>query len=234
MLTVYGPAVRVGHMNASPFVGKLETWLRIAGLPYAFQPGNPFKAPKGKVPYVDIDGELVGDSQLIIERLKEKHRLTLDDHLSPEQRALGHAVRRMLEEGTYFCTVYTRWVRPEGWAVYKPLMGKVIPGLVLALVRRNVRKSVHSQGTGRHSDEQILSFAAADFVALATLLGDKPYLLGDRPTSVDATAYAFANGLVSFTGCAALKQVADQHPNLAAYVERMTAAYWPPGAMAKG
>ena len=233
MLTVYGPAVRVGHMNASPFVGKLETWLRLAGLPYTFQPANPFKAPKGKVPYVDMDGELVGDSQLIIERLTQKHKITLDDHLSPADRAVGHAVRRMLEEGTYFCTVYTRWVRPEGWQVYKPLMGQVMPGLVLLLVRRNIRKALHAQGTGRHSDEEILAFTKADLAALATVLGDKPFLLGDRPSSVDANAYVVAYGALTFTGCAPLNEEARRHKNLEAYVARMSAAYWPPGELTR-
>ena len=112
MLTVFGPSVLLGHMNASPFVGKLETWLRLAGIPYVFQAGNPLKAPKGKMPFVEDDGVVMGDSQLIIERLTEKYKVTLDDHLSDTARAEGHLARRALEEGAYFGLAYTRWVWP--------------------------------------------------------------------------------------------------------------------------
>jgi glutathione S-transferase len=57
--------------NVSPFALKLETWLRLAGLPYELVPTrNPGQGPKGKLPFiVDDDGTVVADSSLIIEHL---------------------------------------------------------------------------------------------------------------------------------------------------------------------
>lgn len=231
MLTVYGTGVTVGRLNASPFVGKLETWLRLAGIPYAFKVGNPLKAPKGKVPYIDDDGVLMGDSQLIIQHLTRVHGVTLDDHLSERDRAAGHAVRRMLEEATYFCTLYARWIRPQGWAAYKPVMRGVAPGLVLEWLRYDLGKRVRAQGTGRHSDEQILAFAAEDYRAVAGVLGDRPFLLGDRPTSFDATAFAFTQGVLAFPGESPLQDAVRALPGLVAYVDRVAALAWPDSAL---
>ena len=44
--------------NLSPFCCKLETWLRIAGIPYeVVDTPNPRNAPKGKLPFIE-DGDL--------------------------------------------------------------------------------------------------------------------------------------------------------------------------------
>ena len=48
----------------------------------------------------------------------------------------------------------------------------------------------YGQGMSRHSEAEITEFARRTLDALDTLLGDKPYLFGDRPTAVDATLAA--------------------------------------------
>ena len=70
-IVVYGSKPAWGTPDLSPFVIKLETWLRLAGLPYERRDGgNPMQAPRGKIPYLEIDGERLGDSQVIIEELQ--------------------------------------------------------------------------------------------------------------------------------------------------------------------
>ena len=56
--------------NLSPFCCKLETWLRIAGIPYeVVDTLEPRKAPKGKLPFIEDAGLRMGDTSLIIEHL---------------------------------------------------------------------------------------------------------------------------------------------------------------------
>lgn len=231
MITVYAPLTTVGHMNASPFVAKLETWLRLAGIPYRLAAANPLRAPRGKVPWIeDEGGQLLPDSQHIIEHLTRVHGVRLDEGLDAAQRAQARAVRRMLEEATYFLLVHQRWVEDEGWAFYKPIMGRAAPALFLGLIRREVRKRNHGQGTGRHTSAQIAAMAIDDFAAVSTILGDRPFLLGEQPTSVDATVYAFVHGVVAFPGEDAVQRAVRATPNLMAYVERLTRAVWPEAA----
>lgn len=48
-------------------VSKLETWLRIAGIPYeVVDTPDPRKGPKGKVPFIEDGGVRIGDSSLIV------------------------------------------------------------------------------------------------------------------------------------------------------------------------
>lgn len=50
-IVVYGSKPAWGTPDLSPFVIKLETWLRLAGLPYERRDGgNPMQAPRGKIP----------------------------------------------------------------------------------------------------------------------------------------------------------------------------------------
>jgi hypothetical protein len=39
-------------------------------------------APRGQLPYIDDDGEAIGDSDAIIAHLTRKYRLTIDDGLT--------------------------------------------------------------------------------------------------------------------------------------------------------
>jgi hypothetical protein len=82
---------------------KLETWLRMAKLPYKTDTAlNIALASKGKIPFIDYKGKLVGDSTLIIEMLKEKEGIDLDEGLTTTERAISLAFRRMLKENTFW------------------------------------------------------------------------------------------------------------------------------------
>ena len=87
MITLFQPPAFWGIPNISPACMKLETWLRMTGIPYQIAPPDMSAAPKGKIPYIDDEGTLMGDSTLIIEHLSKKHNKDLDQGLSgAEQR----------------------------------------------------------------------------------------------------------------------------------------------------
>ncbi|AKF09156.1 Hypothetical protein DB32_006305 [Sandaracinus amylolyticus] len=215
----------------SPFCTKLETYLRMAGIPHEVRPPDMRRAPKGKIPYVEIDGRLIGDSQLVIDELVRRHGDTLDAQLDSKQRAIGHAVRRMLEEGTYFTTLHLRWIDEDGFRVLRPEFGKMFPPalrpLLFPMVRRSVRSALRGQGTGRHTKDEIVSFARRDLDALSAILGESEYLLGDRPSSYDATAYAFCESALGFPHPSGVLEHARSKPNLVAYRARMRERWFP-------
>lgn len=67
MITLFQFPAAFNVPNASPYCLKLETWLRLAGLEYQVKVvSDPRKAPKGKLPYVRIEGEAIGDSEIVI------------------------------------------------------------------------------------------------------------------------------------------------------------------------
>jgi len=87
----------------SPFVVKLEARLRFAGVPYTTEAGSRNTAPKGKIPYVECDGESFGDSTLIAARLVDSGVLPdINARLLPDAKAHDHALRALLEDKLYF------------------------------------------------------------------------------------------------------------------------------------
>ncbi len=220
-----------GLPNASPFCMKVETYLRMAGLPFeAVNDGNIMKAPKGKLPYVDDDGTLVADSSFIIEHLKQRYGDPLDASLSPLQRAQATALQRLLEENLYWAVVYTRWVQPAGWALTGPAFFGGLPPplrwLVPPLARRGMRASLRGHGMGRHNAQEVMAIGCRDITAVADWLGPQPYMLGDAPTSVDATAYALLANVLWAPVQSPLQDHAASRPTLAAYCQRMKARYY--------
>lgn len=221
-----------GLPNASAFCMKVENYLRMAGLPYRSAYGMEFgKSPKGKLPFIEDEGRLVGDSGLILDHLKAQHGDPLDAWLSPAERAASLGLARLMEEHLYWCLVHARWIEPAGLDVTRQAFFSHMPGLarqiVPLLVRRGIAKQLHGHGMGRHSRDEIYAMAAADISALADFLGDKPYFLGERPTTLDAVAYAFLANIVEVPLDCPPKQHALGLPNLLAYCQRMRAAYYP-------
>jgi len=51
---------------------------------------------------------------------------------------------------------------------------------------------------GRHQTEEIFALGKQDIDALAAYLGHKPYFFGDRPTTLDASAFGL---LINISGC---------------------------------
>jgi glutathione S-transferase len=94
------------------------------------------------------------------------------------------------------------------------------------LIRRAMRKKLHEQGTGRHSREEAMALGKADWTALAELLGDKPFFLGDQPRTIDCTLFAFVEAVVPFPVDSPIKQAITKHANLIAYRDRIRARWW--------
>ncbi|CAD5374360.1 Glutathione S-transferase [Rubrivivax sp. A210] len=231
MIKLYQFAPAFGLPNASPFCMKVETWLRMAGLPYrAVNSGDVLKAPKGKLPYIDDDGTLVADSQFIIEHLKSRHGVKLDAGLSPGQQAQATAFQRLFEENLYWAVVHTRWINEAGWALTKEAFFAAVPMplrlLLPTLARRGLRAELRGQGMGRHGETEIHAIGCRDITAVADFLADRPFLLGDQPSSIDATAYAFLANLLWVPIDSPIKRQAQAQPNLEAYCRRMKARFY--------
>jgi glutathione S-transferase len=212
--------------NISPFALKLEAWLKLADIPFDVRTTTRFgKAPKGKLPYILDEGRPIGDSTLIIEHLKATRGIDPDESLGPAERAQALALQRLVEEHLYFAVVYSRWVDEEGW----PLFADAVFGRLRQPFRRagefwyreHVRKTLHLQGLGRHSRDEIYALARADLEAMAELLGDKPFFMGDRITTVDAVAYGCLANILLVPLETELKRIAAGLPSLGAWCEAM-------------
>jgi glutathione S-transferase len=236
MITLYQFAPAFDLPNASPFCMKLETYLRMAQLPFeapAVSMRDFGNSPTGKMPYIKDGSKTIADSTFIIDYLKQTYGDPLDGWLSAEQRALALAFQRLLEENLYWALVYTRWIEAPGWQLTRTAFFGALPvplcWIVPPLARRGIGKQLHGHGMGRHSAQEIHAIGRRDITALANFLAEKPYILGAAPSSLDAVAYAFLANLLWVPLESALKQHAQQYPQLQTYCQRLRNQYYPQG-----
>lgn len=231
MIKVHQFAPAFGLPNASPFCMKLETYLRMAGLPFELvNDGNVMKAPLGKLPWIEDGSTAVADTQFIIEHLKARHGDPLDAWLTPLQRAQATAFQRLFEEDLYWAVVHTRWIDDAGWALTRQAFFGALPPplswILPPLARRGLRQELRGHGMGRHPVAEIHAIGCRDITAVADFLGDQPFMLGDRPSSLDAIAYAFLANLLWAPVDSPLRRHARARPTLEAYCRRMQARYF--------
>jgi hypothetical protein len=110
-ITLYRGWIDKGAFVWSPFVTKVEVRLRFAGLSYINEAGSPRKAPKGKIPCVDVtlsesSRRVIADSTQIIGTFVSNEILPdLNDKLSPSENAHDLALRALIEDKLYFYQV---------------------------------------------------------------------------------------------------------------------------------
>ena len=227
MITLFGFGPAFGLPDPSPFVMKTEIQLKMAGVPYRFERAAPQTAPKGKIPFIQIGAHRVGDSTFIRAHIEKHHNFDFDAGLSTHERAQAWAIERMLEDHLYFAMIQHRWMDDENWYKGPSHFFDGAPEGVAREARERVRMIQHGHGISRHSHEEIAELADRSLTSLSIILGDKPYVMGEKPTGVDATAAAMTAAMLTpfFTG--EIRRRAERHANLAAYRDRMFAQYYP-------
>lgn len=205
---------------------KLETYLKLSGIPYKIKStANTRSAPKKKLPFIKDGDTVLGDSSLIIEYLVEKRGDRVDAHLSREEKATARAMKIMIEEHLSGPLAYSRWVDDDFWPVTRrdffvklPLPLKIF---VPDLVRKAIVGKLKTMGWLAHSKEEIYSQGRQDIEAIADFLGEKKFLMGDKPSSVDATAYAFLANTLRPPIASPIKAAISGCPSLIMYIDRM-------------
>jgi len=236
MIKLVGYIPAWGLPDVSPFVTKVDCYLRMAGLPYELvrlPSGDLSKTPKGKLPVIYDGNETVADSGFIIEYLKRTYGDPLDGGLSPHDRAIALAFGRMLEESFYWYLVQMRYRRDQDFKIYDPVwvefLDFVPPEERAAPVkefRERILQEFYWSGRGRHTPEEVEQLAREEYDALAAFLGDKPFFMGRQPTSIDATLYAWLIHAMRVPFPSAIGKYGNSLPKLVAYCDRMRDRYY--------
>ena len=99
LVVVHGARPGSVIVNPSPYVLKLQTFLRMAKIDYVLDLNNPM-GKKGKMPWIELDGKDYCDSTFIIEHLTKTFNVSMDDTLSDKQKATARVIQKTLEENT--------------------------------------------------------------------------------------------------------------------------------------
>ncbi len=231
MITLYAFGPRFGLPDPSPFVTKAELLLKMAGVAYRTDLTGFNKAPKGKLPYIDDEGERIADSTFIRWHLEKKHNANFDRGLTAEQRSIAWAFEKLAEDNLYWTVLESRWMNDANFEKGPRTFFAGVPAplrpFIVGIVRQKVRKALYAHGMGRHTGAEIEALGSRGFEAIATYLGSKPFFMGAEPTGVDATIFAFTASVLCRAFDSPLRTAAERHDSLRRYVGRMAARYYP-------
>ena len=227
----FAPATYWQLPNASPFCMKVETYLKMAKLPYEIVSiTDPRVAPKGKLPFIEDNGKIISDSAFILEYLKTTYGDSVDGQLSKQEQSESLILQKMMEEHLVWVLIYNRWMDPEGWRVVKNNYFKAIPkllkGIIIPQIRKKMLKSLNLQGMGRHSRDEIYRIGAKAIDALSARLDTQDFFFGKIPSSVDAVAHAILSNILKTPINTPLQRHARSNVRLNAYCQRMDALYY--------
>jgi glutathione S-transferase len=237
VITLYKFGPFLGTPDSSPFVIKSMMMLRLAGVQFREVQGNPFKAPRGFLPYLEDDGVKVADSTLMRFHLEKKYNFDFDRGLDSERKAVAWAVERMCEDHLYFAMLEMRWLDADnfreglGKHMFGPIPAPARP-IAKSLLRRMNAKRLHGHGIGRHTRGRIAELAIRDVEALAAILGKKPFLMGDKPCSADAFVFGIVTSILTPPLKSPIRAAMQGHANLVAYRDRIASQYFSEASMA--
>ncbi len=232
MIKLHGFGPQFGLADPSPYVLSVDTFLRLAKIPYEFDgdSNNLSRAPKGKLPYITDGEQQLADSFLIIEHLSLNNPVTLNRHLDAKQLATAHLIQQSLNEHFYFCLIHSRWLKDDTWPRVKQAffgnMPPVIKQVIPAIIRGKVRKGMKAQGFARHSDAEILHFTELQLQALSAVLADQDYFFGAQASTLDAVCFGFLAQVILAEIDNPCNTLARQHDNLVAFCQRIQQQYY--------
>lgn len=170
----------------SPFALKLETYLRLKKVKYEPLYSLTF-SHKGQIPFIELNGEQIADSNLIIQELEKRGIASPDlSELTEEQKIFNHLATICLENHTCLAGFIWRYGynMPEffdklckhtfgkAWSVF--FFKKFMPS--------GIKTKANNHGLGRHAIEEINEFSFKDLKAISGMLGDKPFFNGEVNT----------------------------------------------------
>lgn len=226
-----------GVSDQSPFVGRVEAYLRLIRKPYIkLETRGLRENPRCKVPVANVQGIMVDDSTRIIETIKNTFHVTIDDKLTPEQVAQGYLVQQLMLQSLYWVMLHQNFGTEEGRTRFPKVFTKMpMPDYVRFLVTRMIfrKVTIHLIGSGYGiiPHTELVKRGQSDVRTLSTILGKNKYILGTaEPTSYDADVYPFVAMLFFDTHQSSfpwVEEIKKECPNMVDYVTRMREKLFP-------
>jgi len=243
-ITIFGfekgdthPSFHLGITDDSNYVIRVEAYLRLIKQPYVkAETMGLTENPRGKVPFCNLNGQMIDDSSVILAALQNEFVEDDPDRiLTADQLNTGHLIRQMLFGSLYWVLLHQKFETHAGRNCFRRDMAAKIPpvmrDLVCAMVFRNMRASMYGCGVGRMPHSEIVKKGQADVRCLSKLLGTDAFFFGCKlPTSYDTDVYAWLVLLFYDKAQVANDWVGDikeECRNLVEHTERMRALLFP-------
>lgn len=216
----------------SPFCLKLESYFKAANIPYENKFTVSLKgSQKKKLPMILDHDELIEDSGLVIEYLKDKHGMDLDRDLSAEQKAVAKAFQWLCEKSLMDIILYFRWVDQSNWHKFREIVFHGAPWFikmsVANIMSKSIKRTLLKHGLGRFTDSEKLKILDDNLSAISNYLGEKKYFFGEHVSSIDTIIFAFLIQILPRNVVPQFAGHLERYPNLLTYINHFETTYWP-------
>jgi len=220
--------------SISPQELKLESWLKLQGIPYEnIDHKAKLSSKNGTLPFIEFNGKEVADIA-VIKTLADKFGKDMSAHLNQEQKIVEHAMMKMVENHLYWAIMHWRTSNVDNtvkaYKIHLPsFMGSKVPlGLLNMYFKFNfckkVQKKVKSLGI-----TNIDEMGRNDLNVLSDMLAEKEFMFGDEPSMLDMVVYSHLAQLVMVEAdypCPLRDYVEESCKNLVALMHRVKDRCW--------
>jgi len=226
--------------NISPKCLKVETWLKLHGIKYENVNHNAkLRSKRGLLPFVELNGEEIADSEIIIKSLAKTYNKDLDASLNQEQKNIQHAMLTMVDNHLH--GAFMMWATRNadnllnGYKLnLQQLMGMKIPAGILNFIfkhnycRKGLAKAKASGFKG-YTPEEVEEEGKKDLLVLKEMLGEQQFFFGDEPHSLDLVAFCHVAQILnveSEVACPLRDYMNEECQNLVGLYNRMKDRAW--------
>jgi len=223
--------------SCSPFCLKVESFLRMAEINYQNVDHKlRYRSKKGQLPFVELNGKEIADSDIIIKELSEYFGKNLDANLTEDQKTVSYALESMLNNHTSWIVRWWRFNNPQGFLDVTGLdlkqnlnsrLPKPFCNLGFKIFFKTRAKQTIGHGIGRHTPEEIHEFGKKDISRLSQALGTKQYFFGNEPHLLDCSAFAHLTQFIYTPFWELDKWIQENHQNLIDFVNRFKVRFFP-------
>ena len=211
--------------NLSPFCMKVELFMRANKIDYEIVEGNFNRSHKGLLPFIELNGEQIADSEFIIHTLAEKYNVK--ENLPKERAGSLRALSRMFDEEVFRIQMKYK-VRAEEIVriMLTDLPDFLIP-LIHPIIKLVIAWRLSWSGYGAHSDEELLQMYRRDLQATVDILGDNKYFGGDKLVMADCVVYGQLASIYLLPAETLVHEmIRKEFPILGKYVENVTTQFY--------
>uniref|UniRef100_A0A914QJN9 GST C-terminal domain-containing protein n=1 Tax=Panagrolaimus davidi TaxID=227884 RepID=A0A914QJN9_9BILA len=212
--------------NLSPFCMKIELFLRANNIPHQVIENNKARSTKGQLPFIELNGKQIADSEFINYELSEK--FNIQNNISSEKSGSLRALTRVFDVEVSRLMSYFKIKTEEFPRAFMSVtdLPKFTYPIIIPLVRRMVKKSIKKSGYN-HSDSEMKEILVRDLKAASDILGSNKFLGGEKMAIADCAVFGqLASVYFIPWETEAHEILRTDFPNLIKYIENIAAIYF--------
>ncbi|EGT39143.1 hypothetical protein CAEBREN_05934 [Caenorhabditis brenneri] len=215
--------------NLSPFCMKVEVLCRAYKIPYEICDDKRRWSRNGALPFIELNGEHIADSDLIETRLRKHFNIP---SLPPQQEAQSVAITRLADNHLFNVLIRYKIRGDEFYMVLIKLIGvpKFLTPIVLPLMRGAFGRKVYKKSKmaiGDFEDHELEDVLHRDLKTIQDYLGDQKFLFGDKVTAADASVFGHIASVIYPFRCQINNILEKDFPKVLEYCERVRKEIYP-------